>query len=87
MALDSCFKWVPGATDPTCRQPPNHDGPCGLAPDPNQRCARRGCPAGECFCPLPGDPAINPACGHTRSEQCRDCMCCMVCDGCYCYEP
>ncbi|CAK7288570.1 hypothetical protein SGPA1_80034 [Streptomyces misionensis JCM 4497] len=81
MSLGICFQWVPGAKDPVCRQVPNHAGPCGPAPDLNQLCGR-GCPAGECVCPLPGEPGINPACGHTRTEQCQECMCCRVCDGC-----
>lgn len=79
-----CGRWVP--PNRACPQTIHHGGACGLPPESGPSC-RRGCPGGECFCPMPGDPAINPACGHTRTEQCQECMCCRVCDGCYCYEP
>ena len=77
-----CARWVDGAGR-ACPQTVHHSGPCGLAPEDGPSC-RRGCSDGECFCPLPGDPAINPACGDTRSEQCPDCRCCTVCVGCHC---
>lgn len=80
-----CGKWVDGAGR-ACPQGIGHTGKCGLPPEGGPSC-RRNCPEGECFCPLPGDPGINPACGHTRAEECLDCRCCKVCDGCYCYEP
>lgn len=79
-----CGRWVDGAGR-ACPQGIGHAGTCGLPAEDGPSC-KRGCPDGECFCPLPGDPAINPACGDTRAEQCPDCMCCRVCVGCHCYE-
>lgn len=29
---------------------------------------------------------VNPICGHHVNARCRDCRCCMDCDGCYCNE-
>lgn len=82
-----CSIWIDGVSRP-CPQIRGHTGKCGLPPDkgPEWEC-RRGCPDGECYCPMPGDVPINPACGHLRTDLCdTGCGVCTRCDGCYCAE-
>ncbi|MGW5442720.1 hypothetical protein [Streptomyces asiaticus] len=81
-----CGRWVDGVGR-ACPQGIAHSGPCGLPPEGEDDGCRRNCPDGECYCPIPGESPINPACGHLQSSMCDyGCGCCTLCVGCHCWE-